>query len=144
MERQQNYLKKPGRKKKPRPNAQQQKFVETLLETNDTDHAKEVAGYSPETDPMKSEKVQVLYHDMLDVMRKEFQSRAYDMMIGMAELAQNARSEHVKYLATKDMLDRAGLAPINKSEIETRKVISSDQRITRELIDRVNKLKEIE
>ena len=47
---------------------------------------------------------------------KSFLNESQEMKENMLDLARNAESESVRFQATKDMLDRAGLNPINKNQ----------------------------
>lgn len=46
----------------------------------------------------------------------------------------------VRFQASKDILDRAGLAPIDKKEINEQKFISTDSKITYDLLNRFKAL----
>ena len=50
-----------------------------------------------------------------------------------------AESESVRFQATKDMLDRAGLNPINKNQTESAKYISIESRFSRDALARYEK-----
>jgi len=69
-------------------------------------------------------------------MEKIFMEHADEMQANMYDLATTAKSENVKFQATKDLLDRAGLAPVNRSQVENYKYISPENRITQDLIGR--------
>ena len=57
----------------------------------------------------------------------------------LLELVMNAKSETAKLGAIKDWLDRAGLAPVNKTETTTREIGTGTQ-VAIDLIHRLNKL----
>lgn len=61
------------------------------------------------------------------------------MKENMLELARNAESESVRFQATKDMLDRAGLNPINKNQTQTAKYVSIESRFSRDALERFEK-----
>lgn len=58
------------------------------------------------------------------------------MKENMLELARYATSEDVKFRATKDILDRAGLNPINKNQTESAKYVSIESRFSRDALER--------
>ena len=73
-------------------------------------------------------------------MEGRFQSKADEMIEELYNLAKNSESEKIRLGAVKDWLDRAGLAPVSKSEVEQKKVISADSMVSRELINRLTNL----
>lgn len=72
-------------------------------------------------------------------MMKSFLNEAQKMKENMLELARNAESESVRFQATKDMLDRAGLNPINKNQTQTAKYVSIESRFSRDALERFEK-----
>ena len=72
-------------------------------------------------------------------MMKSFLNEAQEMKENMLELARNAESESVRFQATKDMLDRAGLNPINKNPTQTAKYVSIESRFSRDAVSRFEK-----
>lgn len=131
--------KKPGRKKKRYATEKQSTYVNALLETGDRKTALEVAGYSPTSQPEKFQIVQNVLEDRQKEMMKRFMDNAEEMKDNMLDLARNAKSEAVKFQATKDILDRAGLNPINKNQTETAKYVSIESRFSRGALERYEK-----
>lgn len=131
--------KKPGRKKRRPLKPKQEKFVNTLLLTGDKKKALKSSGYSLRTDPMDFKPVQDALADRQKEMMKRFLDNAEEMKNNMIELARNANSESVKFQATKDILDRAGLNPINKNQTESAKYVSVESRFSRDALSRYEK-----
>lgn len=130
---------KPGRKKK-RPLTKKQKtYVDTYVKTGSHRKAIEEAGYASNMKPMNSRAVQKAVQSKQAIMREKFIADAEVMYNNMKELALTGESEMVRFKATSDILDRAGLAPVAKQEIETTKTISLDSRISQDLISRYMK-----
>lgn len=73
-------------------------------------------------------------------MRERFLEDSVEIYENLKGLALNARSEMVRFQASKDILDRAGLAPIDKKEINEQKFISTDSKITYDLLNRFKAL----
>lgn len=142
MERQQDYIKRPGRKKKPKATEKQLLFAQAKVETGNRKKALAIAGYCEDAKPEQNKAVQYYIEEYKKKMEEKFIDRAEEMAENMYQLAMKSGSDNVRYLATKDWLDRAGLAPVSKSEIETTKIISAENRVSRDLIDRLNNLKE--
>lgn len=137
--------KKPGRKKNPRPlTEQEQKYVEVKIMTGDKKAACIASGFDENSYPERRVAVQKALKDYKDEADSMFRVRATEMIDKLYELADSAKSETVKLGAIKDWLDRAGLAPVSKSEVEQRKIISTESRVSRELIERMNKMNELE
>ncbi|KGF47548.1 hypothetical protein HMPREF0872_03895 [Veillonella montpellierensis DNF00314] len=130
-----------GRPKNPKTTAKQELYARTFVETGSRKIAKETAGYSTYRGPEQNNKIQFLIEKYKKKMETKFMDKAEEIADNLYSLAKNAKSEQVRLGASKDWLDRAGLAPVNKSEIETKKVISTESQISRELVDRLNGLK---
>jgi len=133
---QQTIRKRPGRKKKPKITPKQEKFVQVYVDTGDKKKALAMAGYVPEARPDICKSVQFHIEEYKAKMEKIFMEHADEMQANMYDLATTAKSENVKFQATKDLLDRAGLAPVNRSQVENYKYISPENRITQDLIGR--------
>lgn len=73
-------------------------------------------------------------------MREMMMEDAVAVYNNMKDLAFNARSEMVRMQASKDILDRAGLAPVQKTENTEQKFITTDSKITYDLLQRFNQL----
>lgn len=136
--------KKPGRKKNPRPTLKQEAYAKAFVKTGSRIKAKEEAGYVQSSKPDESEAVKFLIDKYRHEMEKKFIKDAEQMYENMKTLALTSDSDNVRFNATKDILDRAGLAPVSKSEIESRKFISADSRITRDLVERYRKEKGVQ
>ena len=72
-------------------------------------------------------------------MMKSFLNEAQEMKENMLDLARNAESESVRFQATKDMLDRAGLNPITKNQTQTAKYVSIESRFSRDALSSFEK-----
>ena len=57
----------------------------------------------------------------------------------MLDLARNSSSDAVKFQATKDILDRAGLNPVSKNQTESAKYVSIESRVSRDTLSRFTK-----
>lgn len=136
---QHDFFKKPGRKRKRPLTKQQDKFVTEFLKTGDREKATALAGYAPSTQPNRIKAVQVAIEDRQKEMMKSFLNEAQEMKENMLDLARNADSESVRFQATKDMLDRAGLNPINKNQTQTAKYVSIESRFSRDALSRFEK-----
>lgn len=132
-------FKKPGRKKKRRLTEKQDTYVNTLIETGSKSKALEAAGYSPTSNPENYAPIQNALAERQKEMMKRFMDNAEEMKENMLDLARNATSESVRFQATKDMLDRAGLNPINKNQTESAKYVSIESRFSREALARFEK-----
>lgn len=130
---------KPGRKKKKTATEKQAKFVDTLMTTGSRKKALKVAGYSPSSQPEKLQVVKDALAERQKEMMKRFLDNAEEMKENMLDLARNADSESVRFQATKDILDRAGLNPINKNQTESAKYVSIESRVSRGALERYEK-----
>lgn len=133
-------------KKKPTPSAQQEIYAMVKAETGNTQKAKEAAGYSPNY-PTKmlehTETMEIALEKAKQKVQDKFMQRAEEMADQMYHLALNARSDQVKFQATKDLLDRAGFAPEQKTVNETR-FTTIESRVTQDMLARFNRIREIE
>ena len=73
-------------------------------------------------------------------MRQQFLDDSALIYENLKDLAFNARSELVRFNASKDILDRAGLAAPDKREVTENKFISTDSKITYDLLQRFKTL----
>jgi hypothetical protein len=132
--------KRPGRKpkrKKALISPKQEKYIDLISDGKITrKEALEKAGYSPSAQPESYKLVKEEIVRRQEVLRNKFLDDADEMRDNMIDLARNSKSENVKFQATKDILDRAGLNPINKQQTEQQKFISIENRITREALER--------
>ncbi len=135
---------KPGRKKKKVPSPKQDKFLETWAMTGSKKQALKEAGYSPTARPENFQVVKDAMADRQKEMRKKFLDDAEEMRSNILDIARNAKSDAVRLQAAKDILDRAGLNPITKSQNESAKYVSIENRITRDALNRYeNELQKI-
>lgn len=129
---------KPGRKKKKirKLSEKQRVFIDKLVETGDQKEAKALAGYKPTANPLASPNVTKEYEEKVQILKEKFVNHADEMCENMVNLARTSKSDSVKFQATKDILDRAGLAPVSKSETETKNYIDVGSRFARGAIER--------
>lgn len=132
-------FKRPGRKRKRHLTKKQDTYVNTFIKTGDKQKALEAAGYSLTSDPNSYQPVREAIEDRQKEMMKKFMDDADEMKENMLDLARNASSEAVRFQATKDMLDRAGLNPITKQQNQTMKYVSVESRFARGAIERYEK-----
>lgn len=66
---------------------------------------------------------------MMEVVAREFSRHAPMAVHQLAGLSQSARSEYVQLEASKDLLDRAGFKPVDRSQIQ----VAGDIRVTIDL-----------
>lgn len=128
--------KKPGRKRKKFPNPKQTAYVNALALTGSKKEALKIAGYSPTARPEKYQIVQDAFKERQNEMQRKFMDDAEEMRLNMLDLAKNSGSDAVKFQATKDILDRAGLNPINKNQTESAKYVSIESRFSRDALER--------
>ena len=130
--------KKPGRKRKKIhiPTEKEQKLINHYVETGNMKEAKEVAGYPKTYNPLSKKSIRYELERLQDKVKSKLVNVADTVADNMVDLAFNARSENVKFQASKDILDRAGLAPVNKTENETHKYISVNDRFARGALER--------
>ena len=136
---QQDIKKKPGRKRKPKLNPQQELFAQTYVMTNgDLSKSKEVAGYSRTSSPLNTKSVAISIEENRKKMEQLFQNAAQGMFANLLSLATSSTSDNVRFQASKDLLDRAGFKPIERKELtgSDGQAISVDSRITHDLIQR--------
>lgn len=104
----------------------QKRFAENYLEVSNGTRAALAAGYSESgaatesSRLLKNDKVRA-YIDELQAERREtiqntLKKQAVEAVEILLELARSAESENVKMQAVKDILDRAGYKPTEKSE----------------------------
>ena len=132
-------LKKPGRKKKRKPTSRQQTFVDTLVTTSNRQLALKTAGYPKTSRPEDYQVVQEALADRRKQMEIKFMDDAEEMRQNMLDLARNSSSDAVKFQATKDILDRAGLNPVSKNQTESAKYVSIESRVSRDTLSRFTK-----
>lgn len=132
---------KKGRPKLPKITAQQMNYVRAKVETGSHQKALEIAGYAPNSRMHVNKNVKVHLERLQKEVSRKFIDRAEKMADNMYDLALGARSEQVRFQATKDYLDRAGFQPTQKTEVEN-KFIPVESQVSRDLIDRLNNIKD--
>jgi phage terminase small subunit len=113
--------------------AMQEKFVESYCLTGNATKAALMAGYSENTAKQKG-------YELKNKLSKEIADRTGKLISDMLPSALNelrflmeeATSESVKLGAIKDILDRSGLKPVEKTEVTTVEKMSTEE-IQREL-----------
>ena len=95
----------------------QDKFIETYVLTGNATKAAVAAGYSEKTAKVKGSQLKAQFQGEI---HKETQRIIADKVPSsikwLTELAEGAESESVRLGAIKDILDRAGLKPVDKIE----------------------------
>ena len=87
------------------------------------------AGDSGRVSAQKAMKTTHVQQYMMQVISEQF-SRHAPMAVGqLAGLAKGARSEYVQLEASKDLLDRAGFKPIDRSQVQ----VAGDIRVSIDL-----------
>lgn len=114
--------------------AKQSAFVDTLVERGcSVQEAAEAAGYAPgEGARVSGHKCLALPHVQQYMQRKmneTFGLSATSALATVARLSRNAKSEYVQLEASKDLLDRAGYKPIDRSQVQ----VAGDIRVTIDL-----------
>ena len=110
-----------------------QKFVEYYSLTGNAANSAVEAGYSKKTAKQKGyELKKLLSNEIHEQTQKILQDKVPASIHWLTELAQKAESERVRLGAIKDLLDRAGLKPVERIE-QTNVERMSDEEIQREL-----------
>jgi len=111
----------------------QEKFVEYYSLTGNAAKSAVEAGYSKKTAKQKGyELKKLLSNEIHEQTQKILQDKIPASIHWLTELAQTAESESVRLGAIKDLLDRAGLKPVERIE-QTNVERMSDEEIQREL-----------
>jgi len=111
----------------------QEKFVEYYALTGNAAKSAVEAGYSQKTAKQKGyELKKLLSNEIHEQTQKILQDKIPASIHWLTELAQTAESESVRLGAIKDLLDRAGLKPVERIE-QTNVERMSDEEIQREL-----------
>ena len=111
----------------------QDKFVENYSKTGNATQSAIEAGYSEKTAKQKG-------YELKNLLRKEINEQTQKVLAAnvptsikwLSELAKSSESDSVRLGAIKDILDRAGLKPVERSEVTTVERMS-DEEIQREL-----------
>jgi phage terminase small subunit len=111
----------------------QDKFVEIYSKTGNATQSAIEAGYSEKTAKQKG-------YELKNLLRKEINEQTQKVLADhvpssiryLSELAESSESDSVRLGAIKDLLDRAGLKPVERIEQTTVEKMS-DEEIQREL-----------
>jgi phage terminase small subunit len=111
----------------------QDKFISEYVITGNAKQSAITAGYSPKTANAQGFQLKnKLRSQIEDATYKVLQDKIPLALNWVTTLAQNAESESVRLSAIKDILDRAGLKPVERVETTTIESMSDDE-IQREL-----------
>ena len=112
---------------------QQQKFIDHFILTGNASQAAVDAGYSEKTARQKGHELKNLYRsEIMQATQKLLTDQVPAGLRWLSELAESAESESVRLGAIRDLLDRAGLKPVERVETTTIEKMSSEE-IEREL-----------
>jgi phage terminase small subunit len=111
----------------------QDKFVDIYSKTGNATQSAIEAGYSEKTAKQKG-------YELKNLLRKEINEQTQKVLADhvpssikyLSELAESSESDSVRLGAIKDLLDRAGLKPVERIE-QTTVERMSDEEIQREL-----------
>lgn len=133
---------RPGRRKKREMNHQQRLYVQTKILTGSKSEALKVAGYESKGNRVEdSVLVQQALAEYKQKMDKKFMDKADEVANMLLEVIHDPNTPaSAKVTAIKDWLDRAGLKPVDKQEVEDKRVIDTSSRLSRDLIDKLNML----
>jgi hypothetical protein len=133
---------KPGRPKARPLTHKQEVYVQAKILTGSRKEALKVAGYTDNANQVESSKaVQKALEDYRRKMDQKFMDQAdkvANLLLGVIEDPDTPAS--AKVTAIKDWLDRAGLKPVDKQEVDDKRVIDTSSRLSRDLIDKLNML----
>ena len=112
---------------------QQQKFIDHFILTGNASQAAVDAGYSEKTARQKGHELKNLYRsEIMQATQKLLTDQVPAGLRWFSELAESAESESVRLGAIRDLLDRAGLKPVERVETTTIEKMSNEE-IEREL-----------
>jgi len=112
---------------------QQQKFIDHFILTGNASQAAVDAGYSEKTARQKGHELKNLYRsEIMQATQKLLTDQVPAGLRWLSELAESAESESVRLGAIRDLLDRAGLKPVERVETTTIEKMSNAE-IEREL-----------
>ena len=112
---------------------QQQKFIDHFILTGNASQAAVDAGYSEKTSRQKGHELKNLYRsEIMQATQKLLTDQVPAGLRWLSELAESAESESVRLGAIRDLLDRAGLKPVERVETTTIEKMSNEE-IEREL-----------
>ena len=106
----------------------QDKFIETYVLTGNATKAAIAAGYSEKTAKVKGAQLKSqLYSEIQKETQKIIADKIPASLNWLTELAEKAESESVRLGAIKDILDRAGLKPVDIVETTTIDQMSAEE-----------------
>ena len=112
---------------------QQQKFIDHFVLTGNASQSAVDAGYSEKTSRQKGHELKNLYRsEIMQATQKLLTDQVPAGLRWLSELAESAESESVRLGAIRDLLDRAGLKPVERVETTTIEKMSNEE-IEREL-----------
>ena len=112
---------------------QQQKFIDHFVLTGNASQSAVDAGYSEKTARQKGHELKNLYRsEIMQATQKLLTDQVPAGLRWLSELAESAESESVRLGAIRDLLDRAGLKPVERVETTTIEKMSNEE-IEREL-----------
>ena len=112
---------------------QQQKFIDYFVLTGNASQSAVDAGYSEKTSRQKGHELKNLYrNEIVQATQKLLTDQVPAGLRWLSELAESAESESVRLGAIRDLLDRAGLKPVERVETTTIEKMSTEE-IEREL-----------
>lgn len=111
----------------------QDKFIEEYVRTGNATQSAIYAGYSQKSAKVQGHQLKTrLRNEIEDATYKALQDKIPQALTWVTDLAEKAESESVRLGAIKDILDRAGMKPVEK--IETTNIDSmSDEEIQRQI-----------
>ena len=111
----------------------QDKFIDIYSKTGNATQSAIEAGYSEKTAKQKGYELKnLLRKEINEQTQKELAEQVPSSIKWLSELAETSESDSVRLGAIKDLLDRAGLKPVERIEQTTVEKMS-DEEIQREL-----------
>jgi|TARA_R100001530_G_scaffold97723_1_gene67940 phage terminase small subunit len=111
----------------------QDQFIENYVLTGNATKSAIASGYSERTAKVKGSQLKAqLRNEILEATQKVLADKIPEGLNWLTELAREAESESVRLGAIKDLLDRAGLKPIERIETTTVEQMS-DEEIRKEI-----------
>ena len=114
-------------------NERQDKFIEHFAATGNATQAAKEAGYSAKTAKQQGHRLKSqLRHHIAEQTSHVLVDRVPKLIDMLSVIAENSPSDTARIAAIKDLLDRAGLKPIERIEQTTIEAMT-DEEIQREL-----------
>ena len=111
----------------------QDRFIENYVLTGNATKSAIASGYSEKTAKVKGSQLKAqLRNEIVEATQKVLADKIPEGLSWLTELAREAESESVRLGAIKDLLDRAGLKPVERIETTTVEQMS-DEEIRKEL-----------